>query len=226
MQAVYKVTITPEEYLELEREAEEKSEYYRGQIFAMAGASEKHNRITVNTVISLGVQIKGRSCSLYSNDLRVKVSQTGLYTYPDAIVVCGPVQFDDTNRDTLLNPTVVIEVLSESTEAYDRGRKFDHYRTVDSLTDYLLLWQDDPTVEHFVRQTGGQWLLTATKGLDAVVTIDSIGCVLPLSEIYDKIEFSPEDRQSYLRRIKEPDVEYGGGPNLRRPVSSRNESIN
>ena len=86
--------------------------------------------------------------------------------------------------------------------------------------------QDDPTVEHFVRQTGGQWLLTATKGLDAVVTIDSIGCVLPLSEIYDKIEFSPEDRQSYLRRIKEPDVEYGGGPNLRRPVSSRNESIN
>ena len=126
MQAVYKVTITPEEYLELEREAEEKSEYYRGQIFAMAGASEKHNRITVNTVISLGVQIKGRSCSLYSNDLRVKVSQTGLYTYPDAIVVCGPVQFDDTYRDTLLNPTVVIEVLSESTEAYDRGRKFEN----------------------------------------------------------------------------------------------------
>ena len=214
MQAVYKAYISPEEYLELEREAETKSEYYRGEVYAMAGASERHSTIQVNTLASLAVQLKGRSCKAHGSDLRVKVSHTGLYTYPDASVVCGPARFDDKQRNTLLNPTVVIEVLSESTEAYDRGRKFDHYRTVDSLTDYLLLWQDDPTIEHFVRQTGGQWLLTATKGLDAVVRIDSIGCILSLSEIYDKVEFSSEDRQSYLLRIKEPNAEYAGEPNL------------
>ncbi len=126
MQAVYKAYISPEEYLELEREAETKSEYYRGEVYAMAGASERHSTIQVNTLASLAVQLKGRSCKAHGSDLRVKVSHTGLYTYPDASVVCGPARFDDKQRNTLLNPTVVIEVLSELTEAYDRGRKFEN----------------------------------------------------------------------------------------------------
>lgn len=135
-------------------------------------------------------QLKGRPCKAYSSDTRLKVSATGLFAYPDLMVVCGQPQFDDVRKDTLLNPMVLIEVLSETTEAYDRGRKFGHYRTLESLVDYLLIAQDQPRIEHFARQPDGRWLYTAYDGLEHIVPIDSIGCALPLADVYDKVDLA------------------------------------
>ncbi len=134
--------LTPQDYLALERQAETKSEYYAGEVFAMAGASRKHNTIVTNLAYLLVGQLKGRSCEVYNSDMRVKVSATGLYTYPDLVVVCGKPRFDDDQEDTLLNPTVIIEVLSKSTEAYDRSEKFAQYRALELMADYLLIAQD------------------------------------------------------------------------------------
>jgi Uma2 family endonuclease len=186
--------LTPEEYLALERTAEYKSEYLAGEIFAMAGASERHISIVANTMYLLVGQLKGRPCKAYSNDMRLKVSPTGLYTYPDIIVVCGAPMFADEQKDTLLNPTVLIEVLSESTEAYDRGKKFDHYRTLASVSDYLLISQDQRKIEHFVRQLDHRWLFSAHADLDDVVEIASIACTLPLRDVYDKVELFAEEQ--------------------------------
>ena len=130
---------TPEEYLALERQAQYKSEYYAGEIFAMAGASRWHNLIVTNVLRELSLQLKGRPCTTYPSAMRVKISPTGLYTYPDVTVVCGAARFEDTQQDTLLNPTLIVEVLSESTEAYDRGGKFAHYRKLNSLLEYVLI---------------------------------------------------------------------------------------
>lgn len=183
-----KLRLTPEEYLFIERRAEFKSEFFDGEMFAMSGASELHNLIVVNTVIELGTQLKKRPCKVYSNDMRVKVSPTGLYTYPDVVVVCGKAEFDDRHFDTLLNPTLIVEVLSESTETYDRNRKFEHYRALESLVEYVLITQRRPHIESWRRQPNQQWLLTATDGLDSVLRLDAIGCDLALAEIYDKVE--------------------------------------
>ena len=153
--------ITAADYLALERQAETKSEYLNGRIYAMSGASRSHNRITFNLARRIGNQLGGRRCEGYVNDMRVKVSPTGLYTYPDVVVVCGKEQFEDTHLDTLLNPTLIIEVLSDSTEAYDRGRKFLHYQLLDSLIDYLLVSQDAPRIERGsspVLVEAGSWL--------------------------------------------------------------------
>jgi Uma2 family endonuclease len=183
-----KTRFTPEEYLTLERQADYRSEYYRGEIFAMVGASREHNLISLNSAASLHRQLTQRPCEVYTNDMRVRVSPTGLYTYPDVIVVCGEPRFDDEQNDTLLNPTVVIEVLSKSTEAYDRGLKFEHYRTLDSLTDYLLVAQDKPLVEHFARRPEGQWLFTEAQGRESRLRIESIACELALEDVYQKVE--------------------------------------
>lgn len=188
MSVQLKPFLTPQEYLAYEREAETKSEYYAGEVFALAGASPGHVRIMVNCVASLFVQLKGRSCDVFTSDLRVKVSATGLYTYPDVVVVCGQPRFDDEEEDTLLNPTVIIEVLSKSTEAYNRGEKFAQYRTLESLSDYLLVAQDIARIEHFARQADGAWLFAERSGRDATVVIPSIQCQLSLAEVYDKIE--------------------------------------
>src|SRR2546426_6586677 len=166
-----KVRYNPEEYLALERKAEHKSEYFAGEIFAMTGASERHNLIVTNLVRELSLQLKGRPCKTYSSDMRVKVGATGLFTYPDVIVVCGPTQFDDEQQDTVVNPSVIIEVLSKSTEGYDRGEKFAHYRKLESLTDYLLVSQTKPHVEHYVRQPDNQWLLSETEGLESALPV-------------------------------------------------------
>ena len=187
-----KPRLTPEDYLALERSAEYKSEYFNGEIFAMAGASRVHNTLVVNTAIELGNQLKKRPCKLYVSDMRVKVNPTGLYTYPDVVVVCGKEQFEDTHLDTLLNPTLIIEVLSDSTEAYDRGRKFEHYRHLDSLVEYVLIAQQRPHVESYRRQPDHQWLLTECSGLDATLRLQSIDCDLALAEIYAKVELSEE----------------------------------
>ncbi len=183
---------TPEEYLALERKATQKSEYVNGQVFAMSGASRAHNLIAGNVYREISSQLKGRPCEAYVSDMRVKVSTTGLYSYPDVVAVCGEIRFDDEQKDTLLNPTVLVEVLSSSTEAYDRGEKFAYYRRLESLQEYVLIAQDKVRVEHFVRQ-GDQWVLTEASNLDDTVHLASIGCRLALREIYDKVEFPASD---------------------------------
>jgi len=184
--------VTPEEYVEAERKATTRHEYVDGQVYAMTGASRAHNLITSNLVSGLIARLRGRPCETYANDMRVKVALTGPYAYPDVVVVCGPPQFEDQHTDTLLNPTVIVEVLSPSTEAYDRGKKFAHYRQLSSLSEYVLVAQDQPAVERFDRQDG-LWVLAAVHGLDATVTLDAIGCALPLREIYERVDFVEGD---------------------------------
>ena len=201
--------ISPEEYLEMERQAETKSEYIAGEIFAMAGASRSHNLIVRNISRGLDPQREGQACEVYPNDMRVEVDPTGLYTYPDVVIVCGQPQFKDAGEDTLLNPTVIMEVLSDSTASYDRGEKFEHYGTLPSLTDYLLIAQDRAAIEQRVRTDRG-WQLAFHYGLDAVVPLPSIGCALPLSDVYDRIEFAnPQAARGSFRIVKEEREEYG-----------------
>ena len=183
---------TPEEYLAQEREAEYKSEYIAGQVVAMSGVIREHSLINSNLVRVLSSQLLDRPCEVHASDMRVKVgakvNARSLYTYPDIAVVCGDVQFEDDQVDTLLNPTLIIEVLSPSTEAYDRGAKFGYYRRLASLREYMLVAQDKMLVEHFVREDDG-WLLTETTDPAAVVRLPSIGCEVPLAEVYRKIVF-------------------------------------
>ena len=193
MSAQPKQFFSAAEYLAFERENPYKSEYYAGEIFALAGASRRHNLITTNVIAALHAQLRGRTCTVYSSDMRVKVSQTGLYTYPDALVVCGRELFDDRDQDTLLNPAVIFEVLSKSTENYDRGKKFKNYRTLESLQEYVLIAQDSCHVEHYLRQDDSQWLLSDADELQAVVHLPSVDCVLALADVYDKVDLEPED---------------------------------
>ena len=172
-----------------ERLAERKSEYFQGEIFAMSGASRRHVWIVANLMFELGRQLKGKPCRISASDLRLKVTPAGLYTYPDVMVVCGEAQFADDQTDTLLNPALIIEVLSESTRAYDRGRKFQHYRTLPSLIEYLTIEQDEPRIEHWTRQQEDHWDFVAIDNLARSAELASIGCVLPLAEVYDRIEW-------------------------------------
>lgn len=189
--------LSPEQYLAAERGADRRSEYFDGEMFAMTGGSRAHNLVVTNLVGELRQQLKGRSCELYPSDLRVRVSATGLYTYPDIVAVCGEPRFDDDEQaDTLLNPTLIVEVLSPTTEAYDRGRKFEHYRTLASLQEYLLVSQEVPRIEQFLRQDDGHWLFTAASGLETDLALPSIGCRILLAEVYDKVAFTPTGPRS------------------------------
>lgn len=179
--------VTSEEYLTQERNAERKSEYFGGEVFAMAGASPEHALIVTNLAGELRQQLKGRPCNVYSSDLRLRVSPTGLYTYPDVMVVCGSPIFADDQRDTLLNPTLIIEVLSESTKDYDRGRKFQHYRTLLSTGEYLTVAQDSVHIEQWTRQPDQRWILTEADNIAARISLASVGVELALSEVYDKV---------------------------------------
>ena len=183
-----KTFLTPEQYLEIEREAECKSEYFRGEMFAMAGAGEVHNQLVTNLVIGLGSQLRSRPCRVYSNDMRVRVSATGLYTYPDVVVVCGERRFLDERRDTLLNPSLLVEVLSPTTEAYDRGRKFEDYRSIESLREYLLVAFDHVQAELYTRQPDGRWLLTSAGRLEDSLDLQSVDCRLALVDLYEKTD--------------------------------------
>jgi Uma2 family endonuclease len=180
--------LTPEQYLEIERKAEYKSEYLNGEMFAMAGAGEQHNRITVNLLIELGSQFRGGKCRSYGSDMRVHVPASGLYTYPDISVVCGPPKLADQQLDNLLNPILIVEVLSPSTEAYDRGRKFEYYRSIETLNEYLLVAQERPHVELYTKEDG-RWLLSEARGLEQNIELKSVGCRVPLSAIYELVEF-------------------------------------
>jgi Uma2 family endonuclease len=192
--------ITVEEYLALERAAEYKSEYYNGEIFAMAGAMEPHNLISNNISGELYVQLKPRPCRVYPSDMRLKVSASGLYTYPDVMVVCGEVQFDDDVMDTILNPILIVEVLSKSTESYARGAKFEQYSKLSSLQEYLLVSQYRHRVEQFTKQGSGQWLLATYEKLDEVINLPSISCKLAIQDIYLKVKF----RETDIPRLREP----------------------
>jgi Uma2 family endonuclease len=191
MTAVPKIKLTPEEYLEIERKAEFKSEYFAGEMYAMSGATERHNLIVWNLAFCFGQQLRQRPCKAYFSDMRVRVEESGLYTYPDAVALCGPALFLDKRNDTLLNPQVIIEVLSESTEAYDRGHKFAQYRKVESLREYVLISQNQYRIEQFVRQEGSQWLYSETSDPGAVARLSSIECELRVADVYEKVEFPP-----------------------------------
>jgi Uma2 family endonuclease len=181
-----RITYTPAEYLARERAAETKSEYRCGEIVAMTGVSRAHNLIAGNLFAELRQQIRSRGCETYMSDVRVRVSKTGLYTYPDIAVACEPIQFEDDQVDTLLNPVVVVEVLSPSTEAYDRGEKFAHYRRLDSLQEYLLVSQAIMRVERYVRQ-GEQWVLSELSAPDEVLEIGAIDCRVRLGDVYHRV---------------------------------------
>jgi Uma2 family endonuclease len=205
MEVQQKPYLTATEYLAIERQAETRSEYLDGEMFAMTGTSLSHNTIVGNLVGGVWQQLKGGPCRICPNDLRVHIPVTGLYTYPDVVVICGEPKLEGEDFDTLLNPTLIIEVLSPSTEAYDRGKKFEHYRTIDSLAEYVLVSQDEPRVEQYLRQDGGHWLFTAVGGLDSRITLPSIHCALSLAEVYDKVELSSEKGKAPSRERGTPE---------------------
>ena len=178
--------LTPKEYLAFERKATTKHEYVNGQIVAMSGASFAHNFITANTANQLYNQLIDSECRVATSDMRVKAIQTESYFYPDVVVVCGEPRAEDDVFDTLLNPTIIVEVLSRSTATYDRGEKFDHYQRIASLMEYILIAQDKVFVEHYHRQQG-RWQQTEFRELQDVLSLDSIGCELHLQDIYRRV---------------------------------------
>jgi Uma2 family endonuclease len=193
---------TEDEYLALERASQERREYLDGQIYLMAGESPAHGTICTNLTIEVGSHLKSTPCRAFSKDTKVRsgpipksrYSAQGLYSFPDLLVVCGDAQYLDEHRDVLVNPRVIIEVLSPSTEAFDRGEKFARYREhLDSLTDYVVVAQSMPLVEHFARQPNGEWVIAASaRDLSETVALGSIRCSLRLSEVYDRIVFPKE----------------------------------
>lgn len=198
--------ITEEEYLALDRASTTKHEYFHGRIYAMTGAKEPHNLINGNTLASLHSQLRRKPCRIYASDMRVKVTKTGLNTFPDIVIICGQPEFTDSTRDTVTNPVVIIEILSDSTERYDRGMKFQNYRTLDSLRDYILIAQDHRHIEHFSRQDGGLWVLHEAIGDTDIINILSVECTLNVEDVYEKVEFdqeAPEITREILTREEE-----------------------
>lgn len=187
--------MTAQEYLAFERGSAEKHEYMDGELFAMTGASRNHNLIAVSAYAMLYAQLRQRPCEIYPSDMRVKTRSAVLCTYPDITIVCGTPEFEDHTLDTLLNPMVIIEVLSPSTEMYDRGKKFQHYRTIPSLQEYVLIAQDSARFEHYRRQ-GEQWLLTDIAGREAIVGLPAVECSLSLSDVYEKVSFDQQTGNS------------------------------
>jgi len=184
-----KLTASFDDWLDGERAAlEQRSEYVAGEVFAMTGVSAEHNGIVANIVRELGNQFKGRPCQVYANDMKVHIRSADAGKYPDLVAFCDAPEFYDGRRDVLLNPTLIVEVLSDSTEAYDRGDKFSLYRQILSLREYLLVFQHRVHVELFHREDGNRWTLTEFKLLEDHIFLDSVECNLALSEMYDKLE--------------------------------------
>jgi Uma2 family endonuclease len=190
---------TVDEYLAIERSSDERHEYLDGFIYAMAGESWHHGTITINIVVSLANQLKGKPCAVRDKDTKVRSgptpklprSRSGLYSYPDVVVVCDDPEFQDKHQDIVLNPTVIIEVLSPTTEEFDRGEKLSRYQTWNrSLKDCLLVSQDQPHIEHYSRQEGGGWSCQRHTGVDSSFAIASIQCTLHLADVYDRIAFA------------------------------------
>lgn len=190
-----KTYLTPEQYLAVERQNEYKSEYIDGEMLAMVGASRRHNIIGVNITRELSQQLRGGPCEIYANDMRVKIASRReyAYTYPDVVVACGAPQFEDGHLDTLLNPTVLIEVLSEWTERYDRGKKFSFYRIIESLAEYVIVAQDESRVEQYTKESDGRGMLSDHRSLEDVVELASVQCTLALRDVYEKVSLPPSD---------------------------------
>jgi Uma2 family endonuclease len=184
--------VTEEEYLRLERAAEYRSEFVDGQILAMAGGGLRHSQLAANWTIELGFQIRGRNCRVLTSDARVRTAATGSYVYPDVSVVCGAGRLHQNATDVFTNPTVVIEVLSPSTANYDRGKKFELYREIASLQDYILVHTGSPQVEHFARQADASWLFREYRGTESAVPIASIECSARLADVYQDVFEWPE----------------------------------
>ena len=184
--------ISPAEYLALERQAESKHEYVDGEIWAWSGACREHNLIVGNILGELAQQLRGKPSEVYPGKMRVKAPASRAYVYPDVVVVCDEPHFEDDYLDTLLNPTVVFELLSKSTESYNRLAKSAYYRTIDSLSEYLLVAQEEYRIEQYVKQVAGRWLLTEVRSLDATIELESIDCSLALRDIYDRITIEPD----------------------------------
>ncbi len=196
------VPYTVDEYLAQERASEERHEYLDGQIYAMAGESPEHGAICINIGGQLYNQLRGRPCQTFSKDMKVRSGPIpkmrhmtrGLYSYPDLLVVCGELKFHDRHRDVLINPAVIIEVLSPTTEGFDRGEKWTRYQTwLPELTDYLLVSQSKPQLEHYHRQASGEWLYSLVNELEKSVHLNSIKCTLQLADVYDRITFPIEE---------------------------------
>lgn len=188
MSAVSIPLLTASDYLEIERKADFRSEFHDGVMYAMAGGTPRHSRVSANCMTSLGQRLRGKKCQPYNSDMRIFIKATGLYTYPDLSVVCGPREFEEKTTDCLVNPSVIIEVLSPSTSDYDRGKKFWNYRHIPSLTDYILVGTDEVLIEHYTRQPTGQWLLTSFEELSANLPIQSLGLEIPVEEIYADLD--------------------------------------
>lgn len=203
---------TPEEYLERERAADGiKSEYLDGRIYAMGGATRSHVRISGNVYAALHAQLRGRPCEAFTSDMKVRVSESGLYTYPDVSALCGDPQFVDGEMDVLLDPTTLFEVLSPSTANYDRGEKFAHYRRLHSLREYVLISQIRMRVERYGRERadGTAWVLTVDESPDAIVELPAIGCTLRVGDLYERVELPPHPP---LRAVYEDAPPYAAIP--------------
>jgi Uma2 family endonuclease len=182
--------VTPDEYLAAERLSDYRSEYLDGGVYPMTGVSLNHIKVVSNVTAELVFQLKGRPCSVLSNEMKIRLPDSSKFFYPDVTVYCGEPQFHDDRTDTILNPVLVIEVLSPSTEAFDRGAKFHAYQTIESLKEYVLIAQDNSVVEQFVRNGDGKWTYTVAEGLECSLTLPSIECTLSLSAVYDKVDFN------------------------------------
>jgi Uma2 family endonuclease len=191
--------LSSKEYLAIERAAEAKSEYYDGEMILMAGASRQHNLIVANIVRALGNKLERRPFEVYPSIMRVKVPDARRYFYPEASVACGDLQFEDKEVDTLLNPILIVEVFSESTESYDRVRKFDNYRKIPSLKEYLLISQYEYKAMLYTRQADGKWSLMEATDPDAVLKLSSVNCKLTLSELYNKVKIN---KSKLLKSVK------------------------
>ena len=189
---------SPEEYLEFERESETRHEFIDGDLYAMAGESLSHSRVCINLAREVGNKLKGTTCEPLSPNMKVRTSNASLFAYPDLTIVCGEPQFHDTKKDVLINPKVIFEVLSPSTEKHDRTTKFMRYRMGnETLADYVLVSQEKPFVEHFTRQADGDWRYRSYNSLADSFEIESVQCTLALSEIYDRVEFEPLDEPEH-----------------------------
>jgi Uma2 family endonuclease len=193
-QAAEKHRYTVDEYLRIERDSRDKHEYHDGEILAMSGGTPPHSLISSNVSGELRGRLKGKRCRVYESNLRICIPSENRYVYADASVICGPVQYDpaDTKQETVTNPRVIVEVLSPSTEGYDRTTTFDSYRKLQSMEEYVLVSQDSPTVAIFSRQADGGWLFYPSEGIEAIAKLRSIQVELPLTEIYAGVEFPPE----------------------------------
>lgn len=185
-------SISVTEYLSREEEAVEKSEYYAGEIFMMAGASPNHNRISINVIRELSTETRGSHCETFNSDQRLALQKSGLRTYPDVMVVCGEIDYDEQDAMAITNPVLIVEVLSPLTENYDRGKKFEFYREVESFREYLTIHQDKMHIEHWLKSDDGRWILTELRDGDNVLTLRTIDLSVPVAQLYERVEWDVE----------------------------------